>query len=156
MRSNPGPFEPFVYVLQTRASYRALGLGGLALLSILAFSIAAAHSDAAVLLGFVLLGALWYEASTNICRRCRFYGTWHCLGQGMIVARLYSRLAGGVSEAGVTLHAAVAAVYLLWALYWLWHWPLLGALFTIWLPLALISTTTPQGYSWRALKAEQS
>jgi hypothetical protein len=156
MRSNPGPFEPFIYLLQTRASYRILGLGGLAILSILAFSIAAAHGAPAVLLGLILLGALWYESSANICRRCRFYGTWHCLGQGMIVARLYSRIGSGVSEGGVILHAAAAAAYALWLMFWLWHHPMLGVLATLWLPLALISTTTPQGYSWRARQAQQT
>jgi hypothetical protein len=155
MRPNPGPFEPFIYLLQTPTIFRVVGIGGLAFFSIFAFSIAAAHSGiGAVVLGLILLGALWYESSTNICRRCRFYATWHCAGQGMLVSRMFQRIDAGASEFGVMLHAAVAAAYLAWAAVWLWHSPLLGVLYTIWLPLAFISTTTPQGYSWRARTAQ--
>jgi hypothetical protein len=155
VRANPGPFEPFVYLLQTPLTFRLLGIGGLALFSIFAFTIAAAHSGTtAVLLGLILLGALWCESSTRICRRCRFYATWHCLGQAMLVSQLFRRIEGGISEPGVMLHAVLAAAYLSWAMVWLWHRPLLGVLYTIWLPLALISTTTPQGYSWRAGKVQ--
>jgi hypothetical protein len=157
MRSNPGPFEPLIYLLQTPTIFRVVGIGGLAMFSILAFSISAADSGlGAVVLGLILLGALWYEASASICRRCRFYGTWHCAGQGMLVSRMFPRIEGGVSEPGVMLHGALAAAYLAWAMVWLWHSPMLGMLYTLWLPVAFISTTTPQGYSWRARKAEQN
>jgi hypothetical protein len=152
MRPNPGPFEPFVYLLQTPAVFRLFGIGGLAVFSIIAFAIAGAHGAGAFLLGVILLGVLWYESSANICRRCRFYGTWHCVGQGKIVSRIFPRIEAGVSETGLWMHGAIAAAYLLWAMVWLWHRPILGVLFTIWLPIAFISTTTPQGYSWRARK----
>src|ERR1035441_1198506 len=84
MRLNPGPFEPFVYILQTPIMFRVVGLGGLILFTIVALSIASEHSAGAAIFGLALMGALWFEASSNICRRCRFYGTWHCLGQGML------------------------------------------------------------------------
>lgn len=154
MRPNPGPFEPFIYLIQTPTVFRVVGIGGLVVFSFFAFGIAAAFSAGAVLLGAILLGALWYESSARVCRRCRFYGTWHCLGQGMLVSWIFPRIEGGVSESGVMLHAALAVAYLLWAMFWLWHWLLLGVLYTIWLPIAFISTTTPQGYSWRARRAQ--
>ena len=153
MRFNPGPFEPFVYVLQTPRMFRVVGLGGLELFTILAIIIAGERGGAAAaMLGVVLVGALWYEASTNICRRCRFYGTWHCLGQGMLVSKLYSRIEAGVGESGAMLHAALLAAFFIYGLFWLWHLPMLGFIFTLWLPIALVTATSPAGFSWRALK----
>jgi hypothetical protein len=153
MRFNPGPFEPFVYVLQTPLMFRVVGLGGLVLFTILAITIAGEQGGGvAAMLGVVLVGALWYEASANICRRCRFYGTWHCLGQGMMVSKLYSRIETGVGEAGATIHAALLAVFFIYGLFWIWHLPMLGFIFTLWLPIALITATSPAGFSWRALK----
>jgi len=62
MRFNPGPFEPVVYLLQKPAMFRAIGLGGLLLFTMLAFSIAGSHGGAgALMLGLVLLGALANE-----------------------------------------------------------------------------------------------
>src|SRR5208282_484573 len=153
MRLNPGPFEPFFYLLQTRLSFRVLGVFGLILFTILFFPIAAAHGTRYAIVGLVLLGALWLESSAAVCRRCRFYGTWHCLGQGMLVARLFSRIEGGLSEPGVRLHAALAAAYVAYGLFWMWHRPGLGFLFTLWVALAFISVTTPSGFSWRARKS---
>jgi hypothetical protein len=153
MRLNPGPFEPFVYILQTPIVFRIVGLGGFVLFSILALSIAGEHGAGAVILGLVLMGALWYEASTNICRRCRFYGTWHCLGQGMLVSRLFSRIDERLGQSGTMLHAALLAAFFTYELFWLWHEPMLGFIFTLWLPIALITATAPAGFSWRALKA---
>jgi hypothetical protein len=152
MRINPGPFEPLIYLLQRPTSFRVLGLGGFAIFTILAFSRAAVQGPAALALGIVLLGGLWIESTANICRRCRFYGTWHCLGQGMLAARIFPRIDRGVSESGVVLHASLAAAFVIYGLFWLWHSPLLGIAFTIWLPLAFISATTPSGFSWRARK----
>ena len=152
MRINPGPFEPIVYMLQTPAMFRVLGLGGLVLFTVMAIAIAGEHSAASALIGIALLGAVWLDASLNICRRCRFYGTWHCMGQGMLVSKLFSRIGRGVGESGVMLHAAVDAAFLLWGLFWLWHLPMLGFLFTLWAPLAFITATSPSGFSWRARK----
>jgi hypothetical protein len=153
MRINPGPFEPVVYLLQTPAIFRLVGLGGFVLFAILALVIAGEHSSGAAMLGLLILGALWFEASANVCRRCRFYGTWHCMGQGMLVSRLFSRIESGVGELGAMLHFALAAIFFLYELFWLWHSPLPGFLFTLWLPIAIITATTPAGFSWRAEKA---
>lgn len=152
MRINPGPFEPFIYMLQTPAMYRVLGLGGLVLFAIIAVTIAGAHGTGSALIGVAILGAAWLGASANICRRCRFYGTWHCAGQGMLVSKMFGRIDAGAGEAGVILHAALCATFLLWGLFWTWHLPILGFLFTLWAPLAFISATTPSGFSWRARK----
>ena len=152
MRLNPGPFEPFVYLLQTPAVFRVVGLGGFVLFSIIALSIAGAHSAAAAIFGIALMGALWYEASTNICRRCRFYGTWHCLGQGMLVSRMFPRIDDRLGESGTMLHGALLAAFFAYGLFWLWHEPMLGFIFTLWVPIALVTATAPAGFSWRALK----
>ncbi|MGC2444858.1 hypothetical protein, partial [Candidatus Binatus sp.] len=152
LRFNPGPFEPFVYLLQTPVMFRVVGLGGLVLFSILAFSIAGAHGVAAVVFGLVLIGALWYETSANVCRRCRFYGKWHCLGQGMLASKLFSPIDERLGESGTMLHGAILAAYLIYGLFWLWHEPMIGFIFTLWIPIALITATTPAGFSWRALK----
>jgi hypothetical protein len=105
-----------------------------------------------VTLGLVILGALWFETSANICRRCRFYGTWHCLGQGMAVSKLFSRIDAGVGDSGAMLHALLEAAFFLYALFWIWHLPMLGFIFTLWIPVALITATSRVGFSWRALK----
>jgi hypothetical protein len=154
MRPNPGPFEPFFYLLQTRISFRVLGLLGLALFTIVFLRIAGAYGAGYAIVGVLLLGALWYESTVNVCRRCRFYGTWHCLGQGMLAARLFPRIESKLGEPGVMLHATVAAVYVAYGLFWIWHRPGLGLLFTLWLPLAFISATSPSGFSWRAKGSE--
>ncbi len=154
MRINPGPFEPLVYLLQTPAMFRVIGLGGFVLFTILAFSLAASHGGAgALMLGLVILGGLWFETSTNICRRCRFYGTWHCLGQGMAVSKLFSRIDVGVGDSGAMLHAILEAAFFLYGLFWMWHSPMLGFIFTLWIPVALITATSAAGFSWRATRA---
>jgi hypothetical protein len=152
MRLNPGPFEPFVYLLQTPAVFRVVGLGGFVLFSIIALSIAGEHRAGAAIFGLVLMGALWYEASTNICRRCRFYGTWHCLGQGMLVSRMFPRIDDRLGESGTILHGALLTAFFAYGLFWLWHEPVLGFIFTLWVPIALVTATAPAGFSWRALK----
>src|SRR6266403_2972755 len=135
MRINPGPFEPVVYLLQRPAMFRAIGLGGFVLFAILALSIAALHGGAgALMVGLVILGALWVETSANICRRCRFYGTWHCLGQGMAVSKMFSRIVAGVADSGAMLHALLEAAFFLYGLFWMWHLPMLGFIFTLWIP----------------------
>ncbi len=150
MRPNPGPFEPIFYLLQTRLAFRLLGIGGLILFTVLFLKIAGSHSAAYAIIGVLLLGALWFESSTKVCRRCRFYGTWHCLGQGMLVSRMFSRIESKLDESGVALHGALAGAYVAYGLFWMWHRPLLGLLFTLWAPLAFISATSPAGFSWRA------
>jgi len=152
MRLNPGPFEPFVSILQTPAMFRVVGLGGLVLFSIVALSIASGHSAGAAISGLALMGALWFEASSNVCRRCRFYATWHCLGQGMLVSKLFSRIDERLGEWGTMLHSALLAAYLIYGLFWLWHAPMLGFIFTLWVPIALVTASAPAGFSWRALK----
>ncbi len=149
-RLNPGPFEPLVYFLQKPTSFRVIGVGGFALFTILALGKAAAHGAGDLLLGLAILGALWLESSFDVCRRCRFYGTWHCLGQGMIVSKILAAAPPGVTDTQLRAHLGLAAAFLLYGLFWLWHSPLLGLLFTLWIPLALISAL-PAGceFSWR-------
>lgn len=154
MRLNPGPFEPFVYMLQTPGMFRVVGMGGLVLFAFSSLSIAADHSGAALIFGLVLMGALWYEASTSICRRCRFYGTWHCLGQGMLVSKMFSQIDTPLSDSGTMLHSALLAAFFLYGLFWLWHEPMLGFIFTLWVPIALVTATSPAGFSWRAIKIQ--
>ena len=154
MRPNPGPFEPFFYLLQTPLSFRVLGVAGFVLFTILFLRIAGSYGSAYVMIGLLLLGAFWLESSTSACRRCRFYGTWHCLGQGILTSRLFPRIESKLSEPGVILHASLAAAYVAYGLFWIWHRPALGLLFTIWLPLAFISATSPSGFSWRAKGSE--
>jgi hypothetical protein len=139
-------------MLQTPLVFRVVGLGGFVLFSILALSIAGEHGAGAAIFGLVLMGALWYEASTNICRRCRFYATWHCLGQGMLVSRMFSRIDDRLGESGTMLHGALLAAFFTYGLFWLWHAAMLGFIFTLWIPIALITATAPAGFSWRALK----
>ena len=154
MRPNPGPFEPFFYLLQTRVSFRVLGVVGLILFTCFFLRIAGAHGAGYAIVGLLLFGAFWLESSINVCRRCRFYGTWHCLGQGMLTAQLFPRIENKLGEPGVMLHAALAAAYVLYGLFWMWHSPGLGLLFTLWVPLAFISATSPSGFSWRARRSE--
>ncbi len=66
MRRNPGPFEPFIYVLQTPIVFRVVGIGGLLVFTIAALSIASEHSAGAAIFGLGLMGALWFEASANM------------------------------------------------------------------------------------------
>src|SRR5215469_16337108 len=152
MRPNPGPFEPFFYLLQTASAFRLFGIAGVVLFTIISLRIAGSYSIGYALFGILLLGLFWYESSANVCRRCRFYGTWHCMGQGKLVARLFGRIESGLPESGVMLHAAVGAVFFAYCMFWIWHRPLLGVLFTIWVPLAFVSATSPAGFSWRAKK----
>jgi len=149
-RLNPGIFEPLIYLVQKPASFRLIGLGGLALFSILMLTEAFAHGAGYGLLGLLLLGALWLETSQTACRRCRHFGTWHCLGQGMLVSRIFPRRSDGASEFQYQAHLGMLGLYLLYGLFWLWHDPLLGFLFTLWAPLLLISADVPNGFSWRA------
>jgi hypothetical protein len=127
---------------------------GFALFTILFLRIAGSYGTAYAMIGLFLLGAFWFESSTSACRRCRFYGTWHCLGQGVLVSRLFGRIESKLSEPGVIRHASLAAVYIAYGLFWIWHRPALGVLFTLWVPLAFISATSPSGFSWRAKRSE--
>ncbi|MBF6567740.1 MAG: hypothetical protein IVW54_02555 [Candidatus Binataceae bacterium] len=152
-RANPGPFEPIVYLIQSPVFYRVVGLGGFALFTIVALAIAAAHGFGYLLAGLILFAANWYDMSYSICRRCRFYGTWHCAGQGMLVARMFSPLNDAIGEWRMRLHFLLTAIVLVYGLYWVWHFPALGILFTLWLPIAGLSATSPGGFSWRARPA---
>jgi hypothetical protein len=71
----------------------------------------------------------------------------------MLVSRLFSRIDERLSESGTILHGALVAAFFAYGLFWLWHEPALGLIFTLWLPIALITATAPAGFSWRALKA---
>jgi hypothetical protein len=149
-RINPGIFEPFVYLIQRPQSFRVIGLGGLALFSLLMLYQAFAHGAGYGLLGLLLLGALWLETSLTACLRCRHYGGWHCLGQAVLVSKAFPRVQGGVGETQFQAHLAMLGIYLVYGLFWLWHAPALGFLFTLWVPLLLISADVPNGFSWRA------
>ncbi|HVA77584.1 MAG TPA: hypothetical protein VNF27_06790 [Candidatus Binataceae bacterium] len=118
MRINPGPFEPFVYFLQTRAGFRIVAIGGLVLFTILFFLIAWAHGAGYAIFGLILLAAM--------------LAAWRFGGTG-----------AGVGESVSTLQMAFAAIYILYGLIWMWHRPALGLLFTLWVPLALLSATSP-------------
>jgi hypothetical protein len=155
-RPNPGPFEPLIYFLQTPASFRIIGMGGLALFTLL-FLYQAAHSgDRYVAYGLFLLAALWLESGSGPCRSCQHYGTWHCAGQGVAVSMLFAPRRTRISAPRAYLHVALASVYILYGLFWLWHAPLLGFLFTLWVPAAAISAIAPNGYSWLASDASRT
>jgi len=152
-RLYPGVFEPVVYLVQKPQSFRVIGLGGLALFSVLMLSEAFSHGAGYGLLGLVLLGALWLETSLTACRRCRFYGTWHCLGQGLLASKVFPRVANGASDLQYQAHLVLLGIYLIYGLFWLWHAPALGFIFTLWIPLLLISADALNGFSWRANRA---
>jgi hypothetical protein len=118
MRINPGPFEPFVYLLQTRRSFRIIGIGGLILFTILFFAIAWPHGASYVIVGIILLAA-------------------------MLFARTLGRTGAAVGASETTLDAVLVAIYILYGLIWMWHRPALGVVFTLWAPLAFLSTTSP-------------
>jgi hypothetical protein len=153
-RLNPGIFEPLVYLFQKPQSFRVIGLGGLALFTVLMLIESFAHGAGYGLIGLLLLGVLWLETSLTACRRCRHYGTWHCLGQGMAVSNVFPRIQGGVDELRYQVHLGTLGVYLLYGLFWLWHSPALGLIFTLWVPLLLLSADAPNGFSWRARGAD--
>jgi len=155
-RYNPGPFEPVIYFLQTPAAFRIVGIGGLALFTVLFLYQAGLRGERHVVMGLILLAAIWLESSVSACRRCQHYGTWHCAGQGMLVSLVMSPLRGVTSEARAVLHFGFAAVYVLYGLFWLWHSPLLGFLFTLWVPGAVIAATPVNGFSWRARDATRA
>jgi hypothetical protein len=148
-RPNPGPFEPVIYVIQTPMFFRIVGMGGLVLFVVLSLAIAAAHGAGYFFIGLVLFTANWLDLTVGMCRRCRHYGTWHCGGQGMIVARLFSRSSTLIGDLRMRAHFILTALLLLYCLFWLWHSILLGIIFTIWVPLAAISAIAPNGFSWR-------
>ena len=152
-RLNPGIFEPLVYLVQKPQSFRLVGIGGLIAFTIVMLYQAFSHAVLYGFAGVVLLGLLWLESSFTVCRRCRFYGTWHCLGQGRSVSKIFSRVSIGASESQYRMHLAALSVYLLYGLFWLWHVPALGIIFTLWIPLLLISADAPNGFSWRAKRA---
>ena len=148
-RLNPGPFEPFVYVVQTRGFFRLVGLGGFALFTVLALREAALRGALPLMFGVALFAALWLDTSLMACRRCRHYASWHCLGQGMAVSKLFARVAPGVAGPRVGLHLVLVAAFLSYGLFWLWHSIALGIVFTLWVPMAALSAIPPGGFSWR-------
>ena len=154
-RLNPGPFEPLVYVIQSPGFFRAVGLGGFALFTLVSLAIASAYSPGYLLLGLILFVANWYDLSIAICRRCRFYGTWHCVGQGILVSRLFTRLESPLDDARMWMHFTLTALLVVYEFFWLWHSIALGILFTLWLPVAALSALHPGGFSWRARQAPQ-
>jgi hypothetical protein len=154
-RPNPGPFEPLVYVIQSPGFFRIFGLGGFALFTIVSLTIAAANGFGYFLIGLLLFAANWYDLSIAICRRCRFYGTWHCLGQGMLVSRMFGRLDNPIDDVRMWAHFVLMGAFVIYALFWLWHSIALGLLFTLWLPIATLSGMHPGGFSWRVRSAPQ-
>jgi hypothetical protein len=153
-RLNPGPFEPLVYLIQTATFFRLVGIGGMAIFSICFLYIAASHGLIWAVLGLGIAGVFWLESSLTVCRRCRFYGTWHCLGQGYVASRLFDRRPPGLSTMRTNVHLGLLGLYLAYGLFWLWHRPLIGLAFTLWIPLLLLSATTPRGFSWRQPSAD--
>jgi hypothetical protein len=149
-RKNPGPFEPIIYIIQTPAFFRVVGIGGLILFTIVFLGKAAAHSAGAFILGLALLAALWIESTLTVCRRCRHFGTWHCVGQAMIAARLFKPMPRGVELPRVMLHFGLAAIYLIYGLYWMWHGIAAGIIFTLWAALFVMSAIPPDGFSWKS------
>jgi hypothetical protein len=152
-RLNPGIFEPLVYLIQKPQSFRLVGLGGLLLFSLLMLFQAFSHGVTYGIAGLLLMAALWLESSLTACRRCRYYGNWHCLGQGVLAAKVLPRVSTGAGERLFQLHLVTLGIYLAYGLFWLWHAPILGIIFTLWVPLLLISVQAPNGFSWRAKQA---
>ncbi|WP_331584198.1 hypothetical protein [Candidatus Binatus sp.] len=68
------------------------------------------------------------------------------------MSKLFSRIDERLGESGTMLHGVLLAAYFTYGLFWLWHEPMLGFIFTLWVPIALITATAPAGFSWRALK----
>jgi hypothetical protein len=151
-RRNPGPFEPIGYITRTPAFFRIVGLGGLVLFTIIFLDKAAAHSAGAFIVGLALLAALWIESTLTVCRRCRHFGTWHCAGQAIIAARLFTPLPPGIGQPRVMLHFGLAAIYLIYGLFWIWHGHGIaaGTLFTLWAALFVMSAIPPDGFSWKS------
>ncbi len=149
-RRNPGPFEPILYVIQTPAFFRVVGIGGLVLFTIIFLGKAAGHSAEAFIFGLAILAALWLESTVTVCRRCRHFGTWHCAGQAMIAARLFTPLPSGLAQPRVILHFALVALYLIYGLFWMWHGVATGILFTIWAALFVMSAIPADGFSWKS------
>ena len=147
---NPGPFEPIRYVLQTPAFFRVVGLGGLLLFTLVFLGKAAAHSAGAFLGGLALLAVVWLESTLTACRRCRHFGTWHCGGQAIVAARLFTPLPPGLGQPRVMLHFALLALFLLYGLFWIWHGVATGILFTLWAALLVISAIPAAGFSWKS------
>ncbi len=149
-RMNPGIFEPLVYLVQKPQSFRVVGLGGLFVFSVLMLFEAFSYGLGFGLIGLLLLAVLSIETSLTACRRCRHYATWHCLGQGMLASRMFPRVGFGAQEWQYHFHLSLLALYLVYGLFWLWHRPVMGLVFTLWVPLFLISADAPNGFSWRA------
>lgn len=149
-RRNPGPFEPFRYLIQTPAFFRVVGIGGLFLFTIIFLGKAAAHSAGAFIGGLAILAALWLESTTTVCRRCRHFDTWHCAGQGIVAARLFGPLPPGLGQPRVMVHFALVAFYLIYGLFWMWHGVATGILFTLWAALFVLSAIPAEGFSWRS------
>ena len=148
-RRNPGPFEPIIYIAQTPAFFRIVGIGGLVLFTIIFLGKAAAHSAGAFMFGLALLAALWIESTLTVCRRCRYFGTWHCAGQGILAARLFTPLTPGIGQPRVMLHFGLVALYLIYGLFWMWHGVATGILFTLWAALFVMSAIPADGFSWK-------
>ena len=155
-RINPGPFEPLIYFLATPFAFRVVGIGGLVLFTVLFLYQAGHYGDRYVVAGFIMVAALWLESSLNVCRRCQHYATFHCAGQGYLASLVVNPIRGGISELRTYLHFAVAAMYILYGLFWLWHSPLLGFLFTLWVPAAIITAIPLNGFSWRVRDASRT
>ncbi len=149
-RKNPGPFEPILYVIQTPAFFRIVGIGGLVLFTLIFLGKAASHSAGAFIFGLALLATLWIESTMTACRRCRHFGTWHCASQGMIAACLFKPRASGIGSSRVMLHFGLVGIFLVYGLFWMWHGVMAGIVFTLWAALFVISAVPANGFSWKS------
>jgi hypothetical protein len=48
------------------------------------------------------------------------------------------------------LHFGLAAIYLIYGLFWMWHGNAPGILFTMWAALFVMSAIPPDGFSWKS------
>jgi hypothetical protein len=147
---NPGPFEPFIYFVQTRPFYRLVALGGFVLFTTLALREAALNGGAVpcfVLAGPVRGQLARYEprdvppvpALPDLALR----GT-----GGFGLQALRPQAAGRerrARDASSDTHRRLP----FYGLFWLWHSIALGVIFTPWVPLAAVSAVAPGGFSWR-------
>jgi hypothetical protein len=149
-RKNPGPFEPVLYVIHTQVFFRVIGVGGLVLFTLVFLTKAAEHSAGAFVFGLALLAALWAESTLTACGRCRHFGTWHCAGQGMLAARLFTPLLHGIGQPRAMIHFGLLAIYFIDGLFWMWHGIASGIIFTFWAALFVMSAIPADGFSWKS------
>jgi hypothetical protein len=93
--------------------------------------------------------AWWFEASLTVCRRCRHYGTWHCMGQGMLVSRLFRRRTDTISRLTLARHALLDLVFFAVPVYGFWRFrPEAAVLAMAWIAIAAVSAWPKGGISY--------